>query len=66
MQQQGFTAEQVTYVPNGVPMIAVPPRENPVGTWTLGMAALFRPRKGVEVLIEALALLRSRGVDVRL
>jgi glycosyltransferase involved in cell wall biosynthesis len=30
------------------------------------MAALFRPRKGIEVLLEAMAVLRSRGCDVRL
>ena len=30
------------------------------------MAALFRPRKGVEVLLEALASVRSTGLDVRL
>ena len=30
------------------------------------MIALFRPRKGLEVLLEALALLRSRGLPVRL
>jgi len=66
MQQQGFAAERVTYVPNGVPSIDVPPRERPAQSWTLGMAALFRPRKGIEVLIEALAALRSRGVDVSL
>jgi glycosyltransferase involved in cell wall biosynthesis len=28
--------------------------------------ALFRPRKGIEVLLEALALLRSQGLPVRL
>jgi glycosyltransferase involved in cell wall biosynthesis len=33
---------------------------------TLGMVALFRPRKGVEVLLEALALLRASGAPVRL
>ena len=38
----------------------------PGGTWTLGTVALFRPRKGIEVLLEALAALRSRGVNVRL
>jgi glycosyltransferase involved in cell wall biosynthesis len=32
----------------------------------LGIAALFRPRKGIEVLIEALAALRSRNVAVTL
>jgi glycosyltransferase involved in cell wall biosynthesis len=30
------------------------------------MIALFRPRKGIEVLLEALAALRSRGMNVRL
>ena len=66
MQRQGFAEERVTYVPNGVPQIAVPPRETPTSPWILGMVALFRPRKGVEVLIESLALLRSRGWDVQL
>jgi len=32
----------------------------------LGTVALFRPRKGVEVLLEALAKLRSEGLPVRL
>ena len=66
MQQQGFADEKVTYVPNGVPAIKAQPRVCPAGSWTLGMAALFRPRKGIEVLIEALAALRSRNVDVTL
>ena len=30
------------------------------------MIALFRPRKGLEVLLEALAELRNRGLPVRL
>jgi glycosyltransferase involved in cell wall biosynthesis len=30
------------------------------------MAALFRPRKGAEILLEALAALRSRGIEARL
>lgn len=63
MQGQGL---EVTYVANGVPTIDVAPRSRPTGTWTLGMAALFRPRKGIEILLESLAMLRSRGVDVRL
>lgn len=66
MEQQGFSPERVTYVPNGVPAIDAPPRQRPVQSWTLGVAALFRPRKGIEVLIESLAALRSRGVDVTL
>ncbi len=66
MEQQGFAPERVTYVPNGVPEIDLPPRQRPAQKWTLGIAALFRPRKGIEVLIESLAALRSRGVDVTL
>jgi glycosyltransferase involved in cell wall biosynthesis len=64
---RGIAPEQIVYIPNGVPAAShVTERRPPVGTWTLGTVALFRPRKGTEVLLEALAALRSRGVDVRL
>ncbi len=66
MVEQGFAAERVTYVPNGVPPLDALPRQRPTGGWTLGMAALFRPRKGVEVLLQSLAALRSQGFDVSL
>ncbi len=66
MQAEGFPAGRVSYVPNGVPTIEVPPRREPTKSWTLGIAALFRPRKGIEVLIEALAKLRSQNIDVTL
>ncbi len=66
MIEQGFLASHVVCVPNGVPRIAVPPRAKAPATWTLGMTALFRPRKGIEVLLEALAEVRQRGHDVRL
>ena len=64
MCSHGFGEEQVVYVPNGVPPIEVAPRSSTPQSWTMGMAALFRPRKGVEILIEALASLRSQGYDV--
>lgn len=66
MQEQGFSAQQITYVPNGVPAVSIHPRTPPTGVWTLGMTALFRPRKGIEVLLEAIAALRSQDVSVRL
>ncbi len=66
MQTQGYDDSQVTYVANGVPMIDAGSREQPQGTWTLGMAALFRPRKGIEILLESLAAIRSQGADVHL
>lgn len=67
MRAQGFAPETICVVPNGVPCVhEVAPRVTPSGTWTLGMVALFRPRKGLEVLLAALAKLRSQGYDVRL
>jgi len=61
---QGF---EVFVVPNGVPARQpIPPRDPAKIDWTLGMIALFRPRKGLEILLQALALLRSRGLPVRL
>ncbi|MCA9104315.1 MAG: glycosyltransferase family 4 protein, partial [Planctomycetales bacterium] len=63
----GIAADRVSVVANGVP------RQAPVArsilaapTVTLGSIALFRPRKGTEVLLEALLRLRQRGHDVRL
>jgi glycosyltransferase involved in cell wall biosynthesis len=67
MIARGFPAERVVCVPNGVPSaLGVADRTPPTGTWTIGTVALFRPRKGIEILLEALASLRSWGVDVRL
>lgn len=62
-----FARRKVTVVPNGVPgrrpRLARPPGKQ---AWTLGTVALFRPRKGIEVLLESLAQLRSEGLPVRL
>lgn len=67
MQSLGFSEQQITVVPNGVPACDdVPMRDSPQGTWTLGTVALFRPRKGTEILIDALASLRERKLPVRL
>lgn len=62
----GLPTSKVFVVHNGVPVQGpLAPRPTPTA-WTLGMTALFRPRKGIEVLLEALALLRREGRDVRL
>jgi glycosyltransferase involved in cell wall biosynthesis len=67
MVQQGFDRERVAVVHNGVPFPeSLPDRRPPHGNWTLGTAALFRPRKGMEVLLEALAMLRQQDLPVRL
>lgn len=67
MQSLGFAPHQIHVVPNGVPHgPELSSRPAPGPTWTVGTVALFRPRKGTEILLEALALLRDRGQDVRL
>jgi len=63
----GVPARRVTVVPNGVPVIGpLAKRRPPSGKWTLGMVALFRPRKGLEVLLDAMAILRAEGCEVSL
>lgn len=60
-------ADRVFVVPNGVPRQRPrPPRIPGEGPWTLGTIALFRPRKGLEVLLESLAILANQGERVRL
>lgn len=62
----GHRADRLSVVRNGVP-VRPAGLSGPVdGTWTLGTVALFRPRKGLEVLIQALAHLRRAGFRVRL
>jgi glycosyltransferase involved in cell wall biosynthesis len=67
MAARGFAEDRIVCVPNGVPTNPAGfDRTAPTGTWTIGTVALFRPRKGTEVLLEALAAARSWGLDVRL
>jgi glycosyltransferase involved in cell wall biosynthesis len=64
---QGVAPQRIRVVPNGVPTRGrLVERQPPDKTWTLGAVSLFRPRKGLEVLLESLALLRSQGLSVRL
>lgn len=67
MRLQGIRPELISVVPNGVPT-STRRRDStkPNGTWHIGTVALFRPRKGLEVLLESLALMKQRGVSVRL
>jgi glycosyltransferase involved in cell wall biosynthesis len=63
----GVAPQKIHVVPNGVPALGpLASRNLPTGTWTLGTVALFRPRKGLEVLLDAMAALRLAGHDVRL
>jgi glycosyltransferase involved in cell wall biosynthesis len=67
LRRQGLPAARIAIVPNGVPpRQAVPGRDPAATSWTLGTMALFRPRKGLEVLLRAVAALRRDGLAVRL
>lgn len=63
---QGWEAARINVVPNGVPVQPVRPRRCNSSGLVIGTVALFRPRKGTEVLLQALADLRTRHPDVRL
>ena len=64
---RGVAAERICEVPNGVPAGMRRRRPyHPGGELVIGTVALFRPRKGIEVLLEAIARLRAAGVRVRL
>jgi glycosyltransferase involved in cell wall biosynthesis len=57
----------IAVVPNGVPVWGpLNARSTPKGTWMIGCVALFRPRKGLEVLLHSLSELRAAGHSVRL
>ncbi len=67
VRRLGFDPKRISVVPNGVAISNVRrSASKPKGTWTLGTVALFRPRKGTEVLLDAMATLRAAGRDVRL
>ena len=67
MLQRGVDQDRLVCVPNGVPLSNHPrPARPPGDELVVGMVALFRPRKGTEVLLEALANALSHGHQVRL
>ncbi len=68
MLRCGVPRQRLAVVPNGVP--AIEPiqthlRQNE-STWRLGLIALMRPRKGVEVALQAMKLVKQRQLSVRL
>ncbi len=67
MEELGNNPQKISVVSNGVAVIPdLAERELPGKRWTLGAMALFRPRKGTEVLLDALALLKNKNIDVTL
>ena len=66
-EEHGIPAERISVVHNGVLICSTfAPRATPTGTWTIGCMALYRPRKGLETLLDAIPLLRDVGLKVRL
>lgn len=62
MQSLGYREQKISVVHNGVPAREqVPRRALRKSIFVFGSMALMRPRKGMEVLLEAMALLRSGG-----
>ena len=58
---QGVAESSIRVVPNGVPTRydRLPRRKTPTKRWAIGTVALFRPRKGLEVLLDSVAKLRQ-------
>ena len=65
MEELGHDPQKICVVNNGVPVIhGLPERDVPGECWTIGTMALFRPRKGTEVLLEALSILKKQDINV--
>lgn len=63
---KGTPEEKVTVIHNGVPAIRPMRASMPIpgARWTIGMVALMRPRKGLEVVLESISQLEKSGHDV--
>jgi glycosyltransferase involved in cell wall biosynthesis len=67
LHRQGFNNKRICMVHNGVPTPGpLASRPLPRGNWNIGVVALFRPRKGLEILLEALARLKAGGASITL
>lgn len=67
MQECGLGEKPIKVIPNGVPSRPqLTSKERPQTDWAIGCIALFRPRKGLEILLEALAQLHAEDFRVTL
>ncbi len=67
IRERGVRAAAVSVVPNGVPTRqSRPARQAEQSEWVIGTMALFRPRKGTEVLLQSISKLKDQGLPVRL
>lgn len=65
LRDQHCSEDKIHVVVNGVPTRQLPERPAPTRPWVIGCIALFRPRKGVETLLTALAHLKQQGLQAR-
>ncbi len=62
-----YPADRIVQVNNGVPLLEVTRRPPGAGgTFVFGTVALFRPRKGIEILLQAIARMIADGAAVKL
>ena len=67
LHEQGLDTIPTRVIPNGVPsQPQLPHKEAPKNGWTIGCMALFRPRKGLEVLLKTFATLCTDDLPVTL
>jgi glycosyltransferase involved in cell wall biosynthesis len=67
LADRGLGAKRTRLIANGVPVQGpLVKRSPPASEWVVGCMALFRPRKGLDVLVDAVARLCSLGRPVRL
>lgn len=66
--RRGIAPRKIAHVANGVPELTpLQPTERSQSTnWKLGMIALMRPRKGLEVLLQAMAQLPDTAQRIQL
>lgn len=67
LRRRGIPDSQIALIPNGVPSPGpLSDREPPSTDWVVGTVAMFRPRKGIETLLMAIANLRRQQIPIRL
>ncbi len=68
MLSRGVPRSRLSVVPNGVPAIEpiVPGDRQDKPAWKLGLIALMRPRKGVEVALQAMHLIKQQQLPITL
>lgn len=67
MRNLGHSENRLVVIPNAVPIMPRTEITFPLeGPWILGTIALFRPRKGLEILLQAMAELKLGGLPIQL